>query len=277
MIAPAAAAAQPTEQADSAREPAQPQEPAPEAPAVEATALETSDATAEAAAQPSETAARFEDWVIASGDNGDLPFVIIDKVKAEVLVFSPEGELRGATPALMGLGRGDDSAPGIGTREISKIPPKDRTTPAGRFVASFGKARGEENVLWVDYESAVSLHAVISASPKEHRVARLRSPTPNDNRITYGCINVPRAFYKEVVLAAFKGTPGVVYVLPETKPLEDVFPAYRSQGRTQTAAAEPSTTAVEASATAAAPEEPAADAETIATAPEGATRRTAPD
>ena len=177
----------------------------------------------------------------------------------------------------MGLGRGDDSAPGIGTREISKIPPKERTTPAGRFVASFGKARGEENVLWVDYESAVSLHAVISASPKEHRVARLRSPTPDDNRITYGCINVPTAFYKEVVLAAFKGATGVVYVLPETKPLEEVFPAYRSQGRTQTAAAEPSTTAVEASATAAVVEEPAAEAESIATAPEGATRRTSPD
>jgi len=257
-MSPSAAAAQDAEQTDGGAEPASEAAPAP--------------------------AVYFEDWVIASGDHGDLPFMIIDKAKAEVLVFGADGQLRGATPALLGLGRGDDSTPGIGNRKISTIPPDERTTPAGRFVAGFGKARGEENVLWVDYENAVSLHAVISASPKERRVARLRSPTPEDNRITYGCINVPTSFYQEVVLPAFKGTNGVVYVLPETKPLEEVFPAYRPQertlARTQTAAAEPSTSALEAStvkASAIEAEDSAVEAEVIATAPGDATRRNTPD
>lgn len=237
-----------------------------------AAAAQASDQTDGDPPPASETVVHFEDWVIASGDNGGLPFMIIDKDKAEVLVFGADGQLQGATPALLGIARGDDSVPGIGNRKISTIPPDERTTPAGRFIAGFGKTRGEENILWVDYENAVSLHPVISASPKERRVARLRSQTPEDNRITYGCINVPASFYKEVVLPAFKGTNGVAYVLPETKPLNEVFPSYRPQEGTRTATAEPPTTAVEASATTSKGSAAESESEVMATAPGGSTR-----
>jgi hypothetical protein len=196
----------------------------------------------------SEAAVHFEDWVIASGDNGGLPFVIIDKVQAEVWVFDAAGQLQGAAPALLGFAHGDDSVPGIGDRKLSTIRPSERTTPAGRFIAGFGRTPGEENVLWVDYENAVSLHPVITASPKEKRLQRLKSATPEDNRITFGCINVPAAFYKAVVRPAFKGTTGVVYVLPETKSLDDVFPAFRSQQRAELTTPAPSTSEVESSA-----------------------------
>jgi hypothetical protein len=214
------------------------------------TAATAQASEAESAPAASETVTQLEDWVVATHDNGDLPFAIVDKVKAEVFIFGADGQLKGAAPALMGLAHGDDSVPGIGDRKLSTIRPKERTTPAGRFIAAFGRAPGEENVLWVDYESAISMHPVITTSPKERRLARLQSPSASDNRITFGCINVPAAFYKTVVRPAFTGTSGVVYVLPETKPLDEVFPAFRPPSRTL-AAAEPSTTAVEASATAA--------------------------
>jgi len=189
------------------------------------------------AAQPGSAAvAQFEGWVTASGDNGGLPFMIIDKENAEVLVFSSDGELRGAAPALLGLARGDDSAPGIGDRKLSSIPPKDRTTPAGRFIAGFGPAIGQGDVLWVDYKDAVSMHPVVTANRKERRLERLKTPTPEDNRITFGCINVPFAFYERVVRPAFTGAKAVVYVLPDTKPLQEVFPAFRSQHRAEAAA-----------------------------------------
>jgi hypothetical protein len=207
-----------------------------------------SEAITNVSQSASEDAVHFEDWVIASGDNGGLPFVIIDKVQAEVLVFSADGQLRGAAPALLGFAHGDDSVPGIGDRKLSSIRPGERTTPAGRFIAGFGRTHGEENVLWVDYENAVSLHAVITASPKERRLERLKTPTPMDNRITFGCINVPVAFYKKVVRPAFTGTNGVVYVLPETKSLDDVFPAFRPQQRAELTAPAPSAIAVEGSA-----------------------------
>ena len=165
-------------------------------------------------------------WVIASGDNGGLPFVVIDKIAAEVSVFDASGAPLGEAPALLGFARGDDSAPGIGDRELSHIRPSERTTPAGRFLAGFGPADGGRTVLWVDYETAISLHPVVTSNPKEHRLARLQSPTAKDNRITFGCINVSTAFYREVVVPAFSGGHGVVYILPEAKPLAAVFPAF---------------------------------------------------
>lgn len=165
---------------------------------------------------------RVMNWVAATGDNNDAPYMVIDKVSAEVFVFDRDSRLVASSPALVGMKVGDDSAPGVGDRELSAIPPDDRTTPAGRFIAKFGRAAGRRDVLWVDYPTAISLHAVIAVR-NQHRLERLRSPTPEDNRITYGCINVPADFYQRVVKKLFAKTRGVVYIVPETKALNDVF------------------------------------------------------
>jgi hypothetical protein len=166
---------------------------------------------------------RMADWVVAAHDNAGLPFVIIDKVAAKVFVFDPHGRLSGAAPALLGLTRGDDTVPGIGQRKLATIGPNERTTPAGRFVASLGRDLGEKDVLWVDYASGVALHRVVTSNPREHRLQRLASPSPLQRRISYGCINVPAGFYDAIIDPAFAGSSGVVYILPETRPLEQVF------------------------------------------------------
>ncbi len=166
------------------------------------------------------------DWVIDSGDNRSLPFAIIDKMDAKVFVFDAHGRLRGAAPVLLGLTAGDSSVPGIGNRELSDIRPEERTTPAGRFVASLGYNFKGKDVLWVDYKNAVSLHRVITTNPKERRLERLASPKPLDRRISYGCINVPAKFFDNVVIPAFTGTKGVVYVLPEIRPISEIFTSY---------------------------------------------------
>jgi hypothetical protein len=155
-----------------------------------------------------------------------LSFSIIDKKAAEVFVFDGKGQILDAAPALLGLGVGDDSAPGIGNKPLSAIPPKDRTTPAGRFVASLGHERGHPDFFWVDYKNAVALHRVVKGTPKDRRAERLASPTPLDNRITFGCINVPVAFFEQTVLPAFKGRKGMVYILPEVRATRDVFPHF---------------------------------------------------
>jgi len=184
---------------------------------------------AKAAELTSGIVGQLADWVIASGGNRDLPFVIVDKVAAEVFVFAADGRLWGASPALLGFARGDDSVPGIGDRKLSAIRPNERTTPAGRFLAAFGPGPGGQKVLWVDYATAISLHPVVTSNPKEHRQKRLQSASPKDNRITFGCINVPAGFYENVVRPAFTGVQAAVYILPETKPLEEVFPSFRAQ------------------------------------------------
>jgi hypothetical protein len=166
------------------------------------------------------------DWVVDSGDNRGLPFVIVEKKDAEVFVFDARGQILGAAPALVGLAPGDDSVPGIGDRPLADIRPEERTTPAGRFVASLGHDLGKLDVLWVDYANAISLHRVITTNPQERRLQRLATPTPLDNRISYGCINVPKTFFENVVRPAFTGTNGIVYLLPEIRSMRDVFPTY---------------------------------------------------
>lgn len=188
----------------------------------------TADFRAEAASAEARTLA---DWVVASRDNHALPFVVVDKIQAKVFVFDPQGGIKGAAPALLGLGRGDDSVPGIGQRRLATITTAERTTPAGRFQASLGRDF-EQDILWIDYDAALSLHRVIVGNPKDRRAQRLASASVLDNRISYGCINVPAAFYDDVVKPAFTGTVGIVYILPETRPLRSVFaiPAARPPG-----------------------------------------------
>lgn len=165
---------------------------------------------------------RVADWITFSFDHGDRPFVIIDKVNARVYLFNKHAKLLGATSALLGLTRGDDSVPGIGQRKLSTIKPEERTTPAGRFVASLGNDYTQD-VLWIDFDLALSLHRVITGNADDRRRQRLASATPLDNRISYGCINVPEDFYDKLIIPAFTGTTGVVYILPETKEIEEVF------------------------------------------------------
>lgn len=162
-------------------------------------------------------------WVLASRDNLGLPFIIVDKVHARAAAFAADGSLRGSAPVLIGLGRGDVSPPGIGQRRLADIPPRDRITPAGRFIASLGNDLGAADVLWVDYEAAISLHRLIAGKRKDNRALRLATHTAADNRITYGCINVPTDFFDTIVRPMFSGTNGLVYILPDTRPLNEVF------------------------------------------------------
>ena len=176
---------------------------------------------------------QIADWIVDSADNQAMPFVIIDKPNAKVFVFHADGRVRGAAPVLLGLSRGDDSAPGFGDRDMKDIPPQDRTTPAGRFVAAVGKNYHGVDVVWVDYAAAISMHRVVKGTPAERRAQRLASPTSDDNRISYGCINVPVKFFDSVIIPSFKGTNGIVYVMPETRPARTVFGSYDVEERAQ--------------------------------------------
>ena len=171
----------------------------------------------------SQDAQYVADWVVDSGDNQGMPFVIVDKIDAKVFVFDADGRLRGAAPCLLGLAQGDDSVPGIGNRKLSSIRPEERTTPAGRFVASLGYNFNKKDVLWVDYNISLSMHRIITTKT---RLQRMATPTPLDNRISFGCINVPAEFYENVVSPTFTGTRGIVYILPEIRSKSEIFAQY---------------------------------------------------
>lgn len=174
---------------------------------------------------PSGTAQLMAGWIMDSGDNGGLPFVIIDKPAAKAFVYSKDGQLLGSAWVLVGLATGDDFLPGIGTMPLAAIKPEMRTTPAGRFVANFGHDL-ETEVLWVDYDKAVSLHRVINTEPAERRLQRIVSSKPGDHRISFGCINVPAKFFDTVVEPTFRQEKGIVYILPDVKTLQAAFPKF---------------------------------------------------
>ncbi len=181
--------------------------------------------------RPSAGVRRLADWVVASRDNAGMSFVLLDKARARLYVFRPDGRLRGTTPVLLGFARGDHSVPGIGTRPLRAVRPHERTTPAGRFVAERGTNLSGEDVVWVDYDAAVSMHRVRATNPAERRLQRLASRTHRDNRISYGCINLPAAFYDATLKPAFATGRGMVYVLPEVRPMSELFvglPALRT-------------------------------------------------
>lgn len=155
-------------------------------------------------------------WVVAKGDAHGLPFVVIDKVHAQVAAYDPHGALQGTTPALLGAAHGDVSEPGVGTMKLADITPTMRVTPAGRFEAAFGIDLAQKDILWLDYDDAIALHRVVTTNVAEHRLQRLATPSVLDNRISYGCINVPVLFYENVIQPLFHPANGIVYVLPET-------------------------------------------------------------
>lgn len=177
----------------------------------------------------SDAATRVIDWISTSNDNGPLPYLVIDKQAAVLFLFDPKGKALGTAPVLIGVAVGDESSPGVGSKVLARIGPAERTTPAGRFLAKYGVAAGGENVLWVDYADSVALHAVITSNKSERRLQRLRTPTADDNRITFGCINVPTNFYQRRVRPLFRTNGGFVYILPDTKPLEVIFPRLLTQ------------------------------------------------
>lgn len=185
---------------------------------------------ADAPIGPSAETTRVADWIAASRDNRALPYAIIDKNAATLSLYDATGKARGQVPVLIGIATGDDATPGVGSKKLGEIGPAEKTTPAGRFLAKFGYAAGRQRVLWVDYTNSVAMHPIpADAAKTEMRRDRMLSPGAEDNRITFGCINVPRAFYGTSLRPLFQKKGGYVYVLPDTKPIEEVFPRLRVQ------------------------------------------------
>jgi len=163
--------------------------------------------------------------VLSASDHQGLPFVIVDKKDARIFVFGPDGQLRGASAALLGLASGDHSIPGIGARELSRILPAERTTPAGRFLSQPGRNLQGEEVVWVKHSEGLAIHRLRPGNSLEQRAQRLASSTTDDNRISLGCVVVPVAFYQSVVAPVLGKNFSVVYVLPETFPVQALFDA----------------------------------------------------
>lgn len=166
-------------------------------------------------AQPSDDARRIAQWAFESRDAQGRPVAVVDKKNARIYVFGADGRLQGTTAVLLGLARGDDSAPGVGELAGGYIPAGMRTTPAGRFDSEPGRNNKGEAIVWIDYDAALAIHRLRPSPAAERRPARLASDTPDDNRISQGCVVVPPNFFDQVVAPTLGRNRGVVYILPD--------------------------------------------------------------
>ncbi len=162
---------------------------------------------------------------LSAGDTAGLPFAVVDKKNARLYVFDAAGTLRGVTPVLLGSAVGDTYFPGLNQRNLSQLAAHERTSPAGRFVAQPGRNLTGEPVVWIDYDSAFAIHRLRPAAAQERRAERLASATPDDNRISLGCVITSVAFYEQVVAPVLGASRSVVYVLPDGPFSSDVFDA----------------------------------------------------
>lgn len=180
---------------------------------------------AQAAPQgPEGEARRLLEWVTTTRDHQGLPFAIVDKKQARLYVYDSQGRLAGSAPAVLGSAWGDHTVPGVGERtQQGSVPANERTTPAGRFVANAGRNRSGENVVWVDYASAFAIHRVRPGRSQAARNAALASDSARDNRLSWGCVVVPVPFYLEVVERVLARSRSIVYVMPETRAVADMF------------------------------------------------------
>ena len=178
-----------------------------------------------------DTIANFATSVAASGDARRKPYAVIDKSAARLWVFAPDGRLQAESRIIVGQAAGDTALSDIGTRPLSRVRPHEKITPAGRFETEPGENTHGEDIVWLDYDSALSMHRVRNV-PGEHRLVRIRSDDVRQRRISFGCVNVPAGFYEQYIRPQFSDRAGVVYILPENAAVTSVFPFMRERWNT---------------------------------------------
>jgi hypothetical protein len=141
-----------------------------------------------------------------------LPTITADKTKGIITVYWPDSGKELSTPALFGKVKSNTL-----NMDNYDYPNKfDNITPAGTFtVTKMVSWRLNENMLVFikGKNSYAAIHPVWNGNPDQNRMKRLQSTTPDDNRITGGCINVDPVFYYSVLDYLPDGT--TLTILPE--------------------------------------------------------------
>ena len=82
-------------------------------------------------------------------------------------------------------------------------------------------------MVWFDYDAGLAIHRLRDDAVRSARLQRLQSNLPGAQRVSAGCVVVPVAFYETGIEPVLGRRRGVVYVLPEIRPLREGSPAAR--------------------------------------------------
>ena len=142
-------------------------------------------------------------------------FMVADKPNGMLHIFKEDGSHFISDATLYGKDKGDVMEAKSSLEGGAKI------TPAGKFTMKESPAdyAGKTSLILVeskDYSGYIAVHAADVSTPSERRLARLETPTAEDNRISYGCINTKhQTFINEIKpnIASLDG--GLIFVLPD--------------------------------------------------------------
>ena len=126
------------------------------------------------------------------------PTITVDKKAGTISVYYPDTDKTITEPALIGKVKSDT----LNMATYDNLVKSDYVTPAGTFeiVKMFSWRLNEPMLTFIRGKEAVSaIHPLWMGNPDQKRVQRLQSPTPEDNRITGGCINVDSKFFYSVL------------------------------------------------------------------------------
>jgi hypothetical protein len=164
------------------------------------------------------------DWMVRTNKQDGAPFIIADKKDGLLYAFDEKGTLLAKAPALFGETKSDTLTEAQANKPIERVTKADKITPAGTFASRLGESDSYGKVLVVkDYKNTrIVIHRVYLGTPSEQRMQRLQSESPEDNRISYGCINALPEFIDSVIVPHFSGKSQVV-ILPESMDAKSYF------------------------------------------------------
>ena len=142
----------------------------------------------------------------------ELPTLTVDKLAGTISVYYPDTKKTITQPVLIGKVKSNK----LNMATYDNPGPFDNITPAGIFKITkmFSWKLNEPMAVFINGRSSVSaIHPLWMGNPDQKRVQRLKSLTPDDNRITGGCINVDSKFFYNTINTLPDGVE--LKILPE--------------------------------------------------------------
>ena len=143
-------------------------------------------------------------------------FMVADKPNGMMHIFKEDGSHALSDPTLYGKDKGDVM------EAVSSLEGGAKITPAGKFTLKSMKSEyaGKQMLVLVESKDStgyIAIHAADVSTPSENRLGRLDTPTAEDNRVSYGCINTKHdTFVNKIVPNIDSLDGGLIFVLPET-------------------------------------------------------------
>ena len=165
-------------------------------------------------------------------------FMVADKPNGMLHIFKEDGSHALSDATLYGKDKGDVLEAKSSLEGGAKI------TPAGKFTMKESPSdyAGKTSLILLesqDYSGFIAVHAADVSTPSERRLERLETPTTEDNRISYGCINTKHeTFINEIKPHISELDGGLIFILPDAteKTAEMFAPETKVVERTETPA-----------------------------------------